>query len=282
MTTPTVLVLGATGTVGSALVAELGVRGAAVRAMTRRPDHEIPGAETVVGDLRDPASLREALVGIDAMFLNSPSEEEAAELQMRAVEIARDAGLGRLVLLSQFAATADSPVRFLRWHAAVEAHLAQSEIAHVVLRPNLYMQSLLGFASSIAAGWFAASAGDAAVSVIDTRDIAASAAVALTGDVHGTYTLTGPRAVTHDEIAAALATAIGRSVEYRDVSPREFAAAMTDWLPPWQLEGAVEDFAHYARGEAAEVTTAVADLTTRPAGDIIDFARDHADAFRGA
>ena len=283
MNTPTILVTGATGTVGTALVPALQARGATVRAMTRNPGRVIPGVETVVADLRDPASVTAALDGIDAVFLNSPSAPDAAALQIRFAELARDAGTNRLVLLSQYAARTDSPVRFLRWHAEVEAHVRKLGLDHTVLRPNLYLQALLAFAGTIAQGWFAAPIGDAAVSAIDIRDIAETAAAVLTttGHTGHTYTLTGPRAVTHAEIAAAIGTATGRSITFRDAPADRFAAALAG-LPPWQRDGLVEDYAHYARGEAADVHTAVIDLTGHPARDITDFARDYAAAFTPA
>ncbi|MFD5246746.1 SDR family oxidoreductase [Amycolatopsis sp. NPDC058340] len=278
----TVLVTGATGTVGSALIPALRTRGVTVRAMTRDPGRSVPGAETVVADLRDPESVAAALKGVDVVFLNSPSAADAAAVQIRFADLARDAGVNRLVLLSQYAARIDSPVRFLRWHAEVEAHVRELGIDHTVLRPNLYLQALLAFARTIAQGFIAAPIGDAAVSAIDTRDIADAAAAVLTGPGHTgrTYTLTGPRAVTHTEIAHALSVAMGRSVVFHDTPAEQFAAALSGLLPPWQIDGLIEDYAHYARGEAAEVHSSVADLTGKPARDVTDFARDHADAFR--
>ncbi|WP_033290922.1 NmrA family NAD(P)-binding protein [Amycolatopsis jejuensis] len=276
-----VLVTGATGTVGSALIPALQDRGVNVRAMTRNPDLSVLGAETVVADLKEPDSITAALKGVDAVFLNSPSTADAAELQIRFADLTLAAGVPRLVLLSQYAATADSPVRFLRWHAEVEAHVKTLGLDHTVLRPNLYLQALLASAGTIAQGWFAAPIHGAAVSAIDTRDIAAAAAAVLTGTGHAgnTYTLTGPRAVTHDQIAEAIATATGREIAFRDASDEQFAAALAGFIPPWQLEGLLEDYAHYARGEAAQVTTAVSDLTGYPARDVADFARDYASAF---
>ncbi|MFD4460867.1 NAD(P)H-binding protein [Nocardia sp. NPDC058480] len=281
MKTRTVLVTGATGTVGSALIPALQARGVTVRAMTRNPDHSVPGVETAVADLQDPASVAEALKGVDAVFLNSPSAPDAAALQIQFADLARDAGVHRLVLLSQYAARIDSPVRFLRWHAEVEAHVSELGLDYTVLRPNLYLQALLGFAGTIAQGWFAAPIGDAAVSLIDTRDIADTAATVLTttGHTGHTYTLTGPRALTHAQIAYAIAYATGRDITFHDAPADQFTAVLTGILPPWQLDGLVEDYAHYARGEAAEVHTCVTDLTGRPARDITDFARDYAAAF---
>ena len=210
MKTTTVLVTGANGGIGSLLVPALAQRGARVRAMVRRAEQaaNLPdGVQPVVADLRDPQAVAAALDGVDALFLNSPSAPDAAEVQIGVADLARRAGVSRLVLLSQLAARADSPVRFLRWHAEVEAHLRGLGIGHTVLRPNLFLQGLLAFAGPVAAyGRLGAPIGDAAVSAIDTRDIAEAAAVTLTTGGHEgrTYTLTGPRAVTHTEIAAAL------------------------------------------------------------------------------
>ena len=281
MNSPTVLVTGATGTVGSALIPELQARGATVRAMTRDPRRAVPGVENVVADLKEPESVAAALEGVDAAFLNSPSEEGAADLQIRFADLAHKSGVRRLVLLSQYAARTDSPVRFLRWHAEVEEHVRRLGMDHTVLRPNLYLQALTDFAGTIAQGWFAAPIGGAAVSAIDTRDISASAAEVLTGEGHTgrIYTLTGPRAVTHDEIARALSTATGREITFQEATAEQFSEALAGVLPPWQLAGLVEDYAHYARGEAAEVHGAVTELTGRPARDVTDFAREHADAF---
>lgn len=238
-----------------------------------------------MADLGDSRAVATALDGVDAAFLNSPSAPDAADLQTRFADLARRAGVPRLVLLSQYAAQADSPVRFLRWHAVVETHVRTLGLDCTVLRPNLFLQGVLAFAGMITAhGRFGAPIGDAAVSAVDTRDIADAAAAVLTeaGHTGRTYTLTGPRAVTHHEIARALSDATGRQITFADTPTSDFAAALRGGMPDWQLDGLVEDYAHYARGEAAAVHTAVADLTGRPARDLTDFARDYAGAFTPA
>ncbi len=188
-----------------------------------------------------------------------------------------------LVKLSQLAADEGSPVRFLRYHAAVERRVREVGIGFTFLRPNLYFQGLLALAGPIRdQGVLPAPIGDARVSAVDVRDIAAVAAAALTepGHTGATYTITGPAAVTHGEIADAIAVATGRAVTFVDVPPEAFAASVRGLLPDWQVEGLLEDYAHYSRGEAAAVLSTVAEVTGRAPRTVEEFARDHVDAFR--
>jgi len=280
-----VLVTGATGNTGRALVDALTRRGAPVRAMVRSGADrgKLPaGVPAVVADFDDPESIAAALTGAERAYLVTPSSEQAEDQQRRFADQAAKAGLGHLVVLSQLGAEEGSPVRFLRYHAAVEQHVRDVGIPYTFLRPNLFFQGLLTVAGSIAAeGRLYAPIGDAKVSAVDVRDIAAVAAVALTEPGHegATYTLTGPASITHAQMAAALTAALGRGVTFVDVPPEAFAGRLRGILPPWQVEGLLEDYAHYRRGEAAAVSPAVAEVTGRPPRDIQQFARDYAPAF---
>jgi uncharacterized protein YbjT (DUF2867 family) len=280
-----VLVTGATGNTGRALVDALSSRGVPVRAMVRGDADRarLPGdVPAVAGDFDDPASIAVALKGAGRAYLVTPSSEQAEEQQLRFADLAAEAGVQHLVVLSQLGADERSPVRFLRYHAVVERHVRELGIGYTFLRPNLFFQGLLPFAGQIAAqGQFYAPIGDATVSAIDVRDIAAVAAVALSeaGHEDATYTLTGPSAITHAQIAAALSTALGRKITFVDVPPPAFADSLRGILPPWQVDGLLEDYAHYRRGEAELVSPAVAEITGRPPIDIQRFTRDYAGAF---
>ena len=145
------------------------------------------------------------------------------------------------------------------------------------------MQGLLNFSWSIQEeGKFYAAAGDARISMVDVRDIAASAAAALTGSGHEshTYTLTGPEALTHADMARRMAAAVGKPIAYVEVSSEAMREALVGLdMPPWQADGLIEDYAHYRRGEAAEVAFGVRDATGMEPRAFDEFARDHAPAF---
>ncbi len=283
----TVLVTGATGQTGSALLQLLEGRHVAVRAMVRR-EADIArlgstSASVVVADFNDATALAAALHGAVRAYLVTPSSAEAEGQQIRFAELAVAAGVKHLVKLSQFAADASSPVRFLRYHAAVEQRIRELGIGYTFLRPNLYFQGLLAFRLSIASdGRFFAPIGQARVSAVDVRDIAAVAAVVMTESGHfgQTYTITGPAAITHSEIAHAIGDALGRNIAFVDVPPDAFAAALrSGGMPEWQVEGLVEDYAHYARAEAAAVHSTVQELTGNQPRDIVGFAQDYAAVF---
>jgi uncharacterized protein YbjT (DUF2867 family) len=215
----TVLVTGATGNTGLPLIELLLQAGVKVRAMVRVAAAAARFADTpvtpVVADFDDDTAVAAALAGVERAYLVTPSSERAQAQQERFAELAAATGVQHLVKLSQLAADEASPVRFLRYHAAVERRIRELGIDWTFLRPNLFLQGLLAMAGPIRAeGRFAAPIGDARVSAVDVRDIAAVAAAALTepGHAGATYTITGPAAVTHAEIAAAIGEATGRPV----------------------------------------------------------------------
>jgi uncharacterized protein YbjT (DUF2867 family) len=279
-----ILVTGASGTNGAEIVKGLSAAGAAVRAMVRKPyDGALPGVEFVTANFDDPPSIRRALDGVDRAFLVTNSTKRAEAQQLSFVEVARAAGLTHIVYLSQLHAAKNSAVRFLRYHAAIEDAMASSGLVFTSLRPNLYMQGLIGFRSSIVSGGhFCAPASDARVSVVDVRDIAAVAVAALTGTGHGgkIYDITGPEGLTHAEMASQLSEALGRDIAFIDVSEAAMRNALLGFgIPEWQADGLIEDYAHYRRGEASTISSAVRDVTGHPPHSFASFAHDYKLAF---
>lgn len=120
------------------------------------------------------------------------------------------------------------------------------------------------------------------MSIVDVRDIATVAVAALTEDGHRgkTYDITGPQALSHAEMASQLAAAFGRPVSFVDVPEAAMREALLRFgIPEWQADGLIEDYAHYRRGEASAVSSAVEDVTGRPPRSFQDFAMDYSQIF---
>jgi uncharacterized protein YbjT (DUF2867 family) len=286
-----ILVTGATGKNGKEILKRLSGRGERIRVMVRKPNELMAATphvspEFVVADFNDAESLGRALHGVQRAFLVTNSSERVEEQQLRFVRLAREAGVKHIVYLSQLHASRESPLRFLRYHAAVEEALRESGMTYTNLRPNLYMQGLLMIGRSIATeGRFFAPADNARVSVVDVRDIAGVAVAALTQACHEnkTYNITGPEALTHAQMAAQISEAAGQPVTFVDVPEQVFREALRgSGMPDWQADGLVEDYAHYRRGEAADVSSAVREVTGEAPRPFAAIARDHVAAFSRA
>ena len=282
-----ILITGATGTVGSEVIKGLSAHGAQIRAVTRDPGkamaNRLPNVQFVQGDFEDVDSMRRACSGVDRAFLLTNSTERTEHQQIAFTRVAQQSGVRHIVKLSQLHADPNSPGRFLRYHAGVEAAVQASGLTFTFLRPNLYMQGLLNFRQSIQEkSAFFAAAGDARISAVDVRDLADVAVAALTTSQHDNkiYALTGSDALTFAETAHQLSRAIGRTITFVDVPPESMRAALANLgFPPWQADGLLEEFAMYRRGEAAGVESGEFEALGRPPRSFDEFARDYAPLF---
>lgn len=283
-----IFLTGATGAVGTQLVQKLASLNVPVRALMRSRFQaaafkNIPNREIVTGDLESPASFEAALQDVEKAFLLTNSSEQAENLQLNFVEAAHRAGVKHIVKLSQLAASESSPVRFLRYHAKVENRIKELGFTYTFLRPNLYMQGLLAFKEYIRdQGQFFASVGNARVSVVDIRDIAAVAAACLTEPGHEDkiYDITGPESITHYEMAEIFSQELAKPTQFADVTPEQMQGGLrAAGFPEWQVGGLIEDYAHYAGGEAAAVADTVGMVTGIHAISFRQFVKDYRDAF---
>lgn len=282
-----ILITSAPGNNANAVIRELTKAGVRVRALLRNPNSagEIKGplVEVAVGDFLNTASLDAALRGVEKAFLIPPTDPRSVEMQVNFIRAAKRAGTRHVVKLSVNGADVNSPVRVARWHAEGEKELEASGIPFTHLRPNAFMQNLLGLAPTIVSqGEFYQPAADGKVSHIDVRDIAAVAAKALTENGHQgkTYVITGPEALSYDEAASKISKAIGKPVKYVNVTPEDFKKSLLGWgIPEFMADGLNEFFAAIRAGYCAVVTNTVEEVTKRKPISFDDFVRDFAGAF---
>jgi uncharacterized protein YbjT (DUF2867 family) len=285
-----ILVTGATGLVGGAVVRQLAAQGVRARALVRSPEKAAALAgsnvETVVGDFNGPETLEPALKGATRALLISHHDVRQVELQGNFVEAARRAGGVHVVKLSGLATAPGSPSQSGRWHAETEAQIRDAGLPWTFLHPPYFMQNLLRAALAIAAhGVLTAAMKDGRIAMVDARDVAAVAVAALTAPGHEgrTYAITGPESLSHPQIAAFLSEAVGRPITYRDITLEALRQQLVaGGAPPWLVDVRMEFTSILREGFAAAVTDTVLRTTGRPPRSFAAFAAEHVTRFRGA
>ncbi len=282
----TVLVTGATGTVGRDVAKQLSRKGSAVRAGVRdqvkarkRFGDEI---DLVTFDFQDVGSFGGALDGVEKVFLLPPLIPNQVELANAFVDAAKRAGVRHIVKLSAIGADAAPPFTVGKWHAANEEHIRESGLGFTFLRPNSFMQNFITYFpprdGAIYLPW-----GNATASFVDTRDIASVATDVLTSDGHEgkIYTLTGPVALGIADVARILAGVAGRDIHYVDVPEAAARDGMLQaGIPKWQVDALMELHAINKQNRWSAVTSNVEKVTGQDATDFAQFARDHIENFR--
>ena len=283
-----ILVIGAGGTIGSALLEQLRALQHPVRAACHSQRSAAAatarGADVAMIDLAAPLTLGPALDGVDSVFLLSATGPEQTRQELNVLAAAKAAAVKQIVKLSVWRAD-ELLTPIARLHRPVEEAPEASGVAWTFLRPNFYMQN---FARQLAEsikheGVIAQPETHAAISFIDARDVARVAAHVLTSDGHAerAYNLTGPEALTYDEAAKAFSTVLGKPVRFVGLSDQQ---AMADMLQRGLSEGYADTLLEVSRayrdGGADTVLPTVRELTGRNPGSLEQFISDHAAAFR--
>jgi len=275
-----ILVTGATGNAGGAVVRALVNNDATVRAVVRDPDHSaLPaGVEAVAGDLNKPDTLLPHLDGVTAAFLLSGYEgldETLANM--------RRAGVERVVLLSSSAApTGDLSNAVARYHILSERAVRQSGLGWTFLQPNTFMTNTFQWLPQLQQGnVIRAPFADVRVATIDPDDIGAVAAAALTsGDNEGrAYRLSGPESLSPADRVAILAEVLGRELRFEAQTNEQARAEMSAAMPAEYVEAFFSFFVDGDLDESAVLPT-VQEVTGTAPGSFAAWATKHADAFR--
>ncbi|MGV4924085.1 NAD(P)H-binding protein [Streptomyces sp. BHT-5-2] len=276
-----ILVVGATGNVGRALVPELVQRGVPVRALSRQPDAllGLDGVQPVAGDLDLPDSLEAALRGVDSVFVATRASrmpDHVAGL----VTAAEQAGVRRLVLLSSLSVEGEPLETIGRWHAAGERIVRESRLSWTFLRAGAFASNALEWADGIRTdGVVRALYGNVVTAPVAPEDLAEVAARALTEPRHEGRVLrvTGAQRISAAEQARLIGGALGRPLRFEEV-PQETALRYFAWCGP--DAAATLDALRDSQAPWSQAGNAVRELTGRPALSFEDWLADHVDDFR--
>jgi uncharacterized protein YbjT (DUF2867 family) len=270
-----IAITGATGRLGGRVARRLAAAGVAQTMLVRDPSRapHLPGATAVRASFTDRDAVVGALRGAGRVLMVSASETpDRVERHRAFVDAAAEAEVGHLVYVSFYGAAPDATFTLARDHWATEQHIRASGLPYTFLRDNLYADftPLMVGEDGVIRG--PAAQGRAAVVALD--DIADAAAAVLThapDHAGATYDLTGPQALTFDEIAAALSAALGRTITYHAETLEEAYESRARYgAPRWQVDAWVSTYTAVAGGELAGVSDAVTRLTGHPATPLAD------------
>jgi len=218
-----IAVAGATGRIGTALIAQLVEAPVEVVALTRdvNTDRLPADLRRRAVDFADQATLEGAMQGASRLFLAHGTSPQQTENEIALIDAAVRAGVSHIVKVSAMGPA--SKLHPFDWHMKIEAHLATYDIGYTVLRASTFVDILTRDAISVASGTWGGSSKEGRVNLVDTRDVADVAFKALLDNHHvdaqRAFHLTGPAAVTMTEIAEELTRLLDRKVTYEHRTP---------------------------------------------------------------
>jgi uncharacterized protein YbjT (DUF2867 family) len=282
-----ILVTGATGYNGQELVRQLTALGQRVRALMRNPADaaklKIPNLEVAAGEFDKPETLEAALQGVEKAFLLTPVAERFPQWQKDFIEAAQRASIKHLVKFSAMGASSTSESELLRLHHKTDVILRNSGVPFTILQPNSFYQNIFSSVATIKAqGKFYLPFKNASQSLVDIRDISALAAKVFTSAGHEgkTYVVTGPEALTFQQVAEKLSSVLGWKIDYTDVPLSAAADGMRQsGMPEWNVRAVSELLGYFASGAAATVMDTIPRVLGRPAISFEQFASDHRATF---
>ena len=254
-----ILITGASGSVGKAVLQEAIEKASKVLAMYRSKEEAAKapaGCEAVLADYADRQSLLKALNGVNSVYVVCSPIPQLVELESNMLDACREAGVKHVVLNSAMGA-GEYGKSFPSWHRKVEDKLKGMGMTYTILRPNGFLQNIVVYnAPSIRAqGAFYAAMGEAKVSYLDVGDIAVVAVRALQAGVHTgkIYELNGPEAISNTELAKRISKVTGRAVNYVDIPEAAQREAMLGLgTPEWQVAALLELQQYYKQGGGAK------------------------------
>jgi uncharacterized protein YbjT (DUF2867 family) len=281
-----ICITGAGGTLGTEVTRQLIFNKRAFRGAyfseKKAEAARLRGVETVTIDYTKPETLRAAFKDCEKLFLLGPNVPNQTQLEMNAVEMAQAAGVRHIVKQSVMGANEES-YSLAKLHRPVEKAIESSGMAWTHLRPNSFMQNIVTFMSDTikTESTFYSASGTAEISHVDIRDIAAVAVKALTETNHEgkAYSLTGPEALSYDQLAGELTKALGRPIRHINLSPSDLKDGMLAEGMPDVIADRMLDLERYFReGHASYIAGDIKQVTGKQPRYYTEYIRETADS----
>lgn len=283
-----ILVIGGTGTVGSAVVAELKQNNADYVVLTRNKEkaEELIANDTptVVGTLGDETAIEDVFENVNTIFLVTSPAENMLDIHKEAINMAVKKGIKKIVRLSAEPVNYNKGLFMYEQHAEADKYLQQSGLEYVILRPHYFMQNLMMHIESVKSqNMFAQYSGDAKIPMIDVRDIAKAAFQTLIkDDFNGqALVLSGPSSISYSDIANSLSSALGRTIEYTDLPYEVQKENFKSYgLPNWQLNSVMKLFKTWEDKNYLKPSRDIELITNSKPISIDEFLKDHTILFK--
>jgi uncharacterized protein YbjT (DUF2867 family) len=299
----TILVIGATGTVGSEVVKQLvssssssSDQNVIIKAAVHSQDkadkfkqYNNKTVQIVNMDYNNPETIVDALNHVDKLFLLTLPAPNMIDIYSNLIkEIRKYSGINHIVKLSSMAAEETGLGTTIgRLHRQEEKIIEESGIPYTFLRPGAFMQNFVNYLGQTIRNQnaFYLPAGDGKISFVDVRDIAAVSVQALIGDDHyhtgKAYTITGQEAISYGQAAEILSKEIGKRISYVDISEEDARKGMKEiGMDGWFIDAMMEFYSIIRAGRASQTTNVVEQITGRKQIPFSQFARDYAKFFR--
>ena len=278
----TVAIIGSNGQNAVAWTSAFIAAGFTVRNLVRFPERlpKRPGLQHARLELDDASTHQPALNGIHTLGLITPSHPDQVKREVGLIYAAKKAGVRRIIKLSVIGAEFVWPVSaFARWHADIEEVLRTSDIPHVILRANFFMQNALLQRASIEAGIYAEPIATSSISYVDIRDIADVAVEVTSGEFDDqALSLTGREAMGGEQVSDVLSQATGKRVRFISPDLESFRSALAEkQLPDWHIEALTELYGTVQEGRASHVSSVSTDIenvTSKRPRSFLEFAQD--------
>ena len=242
------------------------------------------GAEVVIGSIEDNQSLVKAMSDVEKVLILLPNSENQLALETQIVDVALQSGTKHIVKVSSIEATPDATSPIPKLHLEVENYIKASGLEWTMIKPNFYMQNLLGSATTIKEqDKIFLPMGEGKTGMIDTRDVGKVIAKVLSEEGHSSmnYEITGPEILSFYDVAETFSNVLNKTVNYIDLPMPAYKDILSNFLTnQWHLDAVIDLFEGIREGGIEEKTDTYEALMGEPPKSLEEFIIEHSFIFK--